>query len=136
MRTFIVENFKGNLIKSLEKIRQKFNCRIVEAFDCGSKLIVNAEDNQINESHKMTRKELDTFIRRLETGIVRFEYIKKDGRLRRAKGTRNDSWIPDDAYLELEDLLQTDRARYMIYYYDLDRKRVRQFHVGRFEKMF
>ena len=43
---------------------------------------------------KMSRIELDDFYSRLEAGEVEFDFIKKDGSRRHARGTLNPSLMP------------------------------------------
>ena len=52
-----------------------------------------SESSQINEA-KMSRSELDDFYDKLRTGIVTFNFIKKDGTSRKAVGTLNPALMP------------------------------------------
>ena len=156
-----VKNFRGNIIESLNTIQRKYsNYRIVEAKETDSGVLdvrLNEKkimgdpsrvfksyddyldsflnENQLDETHKMTREELDDFLEQLDDGIVEFEFKKKDGTMRKARGTRQKGKMPEEAWNELQELLKDDRANYMIYYFDLDKEAIRQFHVGRFEQL-
>lgn len=106
------------------------------------------EVEEIDEA-KMTREQYDELQQKLQTGIVKFKFIKKDRSERIAIGTLNPSLMPDEAtqrqiYANLTDqqgnpitydqLMQRlhDRVSYMPYFWDLENNGYRQFHVSRF----
>lgn len=99
---------------------------------------------KILNERRMSRDEYRTFLDQLTRGEVVFEYMKKErdaqgnptGRLvnRHARGTRKRELIPAAAYTELQQLLNTPRAAYMVYYYDLDSNGIRQFNCNHYER--
>ena len=109
------------------------------AYEKGMKVVVD-----MLHERKMTRIELDDFYAALEDGIVEFDFIKKDGTLRHAKGTLDPELMPDENAIrkQYEDagedydalmLKLKERKDYMPYFWDLDKGGYRQFHVSRFE---
>ena len=100
-------------------------------------------DNYLSES-KMTRIELDNFYKALKAGEVEFDFIKKDGSARHARGTLDPKLMPSKATIEkmyadqgedYNELVAKLEARkdYMPYFWDLDKGGYRQFHVSRFQ---
>jgi hypothetical protein len=92
----------------------------------------------------MTRQELDNFYNALNLGEVEFDFIKKDGTKRHARGTLNPKLMPSEneirqMYIDMGedyDALMSkliSRKDYMPYFWDLDKGGYRQFHVSRFE---
>lgn len=103
-----------------------------------------AGEASIIAERKMTRPELDEFYDSLRSGVVEFDFIKKDGSRHHARGTLNPNQMPSRSEIEkiyaeqgvdlaeLESRLQA-RQDYMPYFWDLDNNGYRQFHVSRFE---
>lgn len=100
-------------------------------------------ESQLNE-RKLSRSELNGFYRALEQGELEFDFMKKDGTRRHARGTLDPKLMPSDQeirqrYLDMGedyDALMAKllaRKDYMPYYWDLDKGGYRQFHVSRFE---
>lgn len=100
-------------------------------------------DDYLNES-KMTRIELDNFYDALKNSEVEFDFIKKDGTKRHARGTLDPKLMPSEADIrkmyadqgeDYDALVAKLDARkdFMPYFWDLDKNGYRQFHVSRFE---
>lgn len=126
---FFIKNFDGNYHRTISEFtKSRPNLTIVETSVSDSKpaeLIIEA---------KMSKNELDDFISKLETGAVQFQYYKKDGTLRNACGTRmSELMSPEDIDL-LGQALAQEKSKFLIPYYDFQKKELRQFHVSRFVK--
>lgn len=120
------------------------------AYEKGMKVVCDMlheedqEDSKQLDERKMTRAELDGFYDALKAGEVEFDFIKKDGSRRHARGTLNPDLMPSRAEIEniyseqgidlaeLEAKLQA-RKDYMPFFWDLENNGYRQFHVSRFE---
>ena len=100
-------------------------------------------ESQLNE-RKLSRSELNGFYKALEQGELEFDFMKKDGTRRHARGTLDPKLMPSEQeirqhYLDMGedyDALMAKllaRKDYMPYYWDLDKGGYRQFHVSRFE---
>lgn len=145
MKTFTIKKYKGNLLESCEKFLAKNpGMKILEAKEENDELKIKADDEQqVNETHKMSRQELDDFIKKLETGVVHFEYKKKDGSMRVAIGTANPQLIPSEAVKKFQNdpnyrrniELMVKQKDYFVVYFDMQKMDFRKFHVGRFEKI-
>lgn len=104
----------------------------------------DSSPSEILVERKMTRAELEDFYDSLWLGELEFDFIKKDGSRRHARGTLNPDLMPSRAEMkriydqqgvdldELEDRLKM-RRDYMPYFWDLENNGYRQFHVSRFE---
>ena len=114
------------------------------ALNAQNKKMPLAEMAKQLEERKMTRVELNDFYSKLEAGEVEFDFIKKDGSRRHARGTLNPDLMPSREEMKriyqeqnvdldsLEARLQ-ERKDYMPYFWDLENNGYRQFHVSRFE---
>lgn len=69
-------------------------------------------------------KELLRLKRLLKSGIVEFSYKKKDGSLRKAKGTLKDELLPET---DKDDERKKNLSKDCFYYYDLKRDDYRCF---------
>lgn len=76
----------------------------------------------MNRSKKT--KELSRLKRLLKSGIVEFSYKKKDGSLRKAKGTLKDELLPET---DKDDERKKNLSKDCFYYYDLKRDDYRCF---------
>ena len=70
----------------------------------------------------LNREERNEFIERLQKNIIVFRYKKRDGSIRKAKGTLHPKYLPP-AKSDKEFV----RPEYQIVYYDLERKSWRSF---------
>lgn len=80
-----------------------------------------SEKKQLREKRS---KELAKLRRKLKAGVVEFTYKKKDGSLRKAKGTLKDSLLPET---DKEDERKKNLSKECFYYFDLDRDDWRAF---------
>ena len=114
------------------------------ALNAQSKKMPLAEMAKQLAERKMTRIELDDFYSKLESGEVEFDFIKKDGSRRHARGTLNQELMPSrdemkriyqEQNVDLDELEArlSQRKDYMPYFWDLENNGYRQFHVSRFE---
>ena len=76
----------------------------------------------MNRSKKT--KELSRLKKLLKSGIVEFSYKKKDGSLRKAKGTLKDELLPET---DKDDERKKNLSKDCFYYYDLKRDDYRCF---------
>lgn len=88
---------------------------------------------------RMSPKQLRGFYGKLAEGETLFQYQKKDGSIRRARGTLNVDLMPkktagSDWYRDFDDLCRKAKGnrKFIVFYYDLDRNAFRRFHITRF----
>lgn len=127
-KRYTVKNYKGNLLESIVKFQQKHpELKITSAK-------VSDSDNKLVLEAKMTRAELDAFVKKLNSGAVQFQYRKKDGSLRNACGTRMAKLMSSEDVKTLQEELKKPSVDFLIPYYDFQSKGLRKFHVSRFIK--
>lgn len=80
-----------------------------------------SEKQQIREKRA---KELSRLKKLLKQGVVEFSYKKKDGSVRKAKGTLKDELLPDT---DKNDERKKNLSKDCFYYYDLKRDDYRCF---------
>ena len=80
-----------------------------------------SEKQQIREKRS---KDLARLKRMLKNGVVEFSYKKKDGSVRKAKGTLKDELIPET---DSDDERKKNLSKDCFYYYDLKRDDFRCF---------
>ena len=80
-----------------------------------------SEKQQIREKRA---KDLSRLKKLLKTGVVEFSYKKKDGSVRKAKGTLKDELLPET---DKDDERKKNLSKDCFYYYDLKRDDFRCF---------
>ena len=80
-----------------------------------------SEKQQIREKRA---KDLSRLKKLLKAGVVEFSYKKKDGSVRKAKGTLKDELLPET---DKEDERKKNLSKDCFYYYDLKRDDFRCF---------
>ena len=80
-----------------------------------------SEKQQIREKRS---KDLAKLKRLLKNGVVEFSYKKKDGSVRKAKGTLNDELLPET---DRDDERKKNLSKECFYYFDLKRDDFRCF---------
>lgn len=97
-------------------------------------IIVNLDEN-LNEI-EMSVDEIQAFKNKLNAGIVNFKFIKKDGSLRKARGTMNPAYLPPPppkTQYNTEKLRRVNRPANIIVFFDLDNDGFRSFDSNRFD---
>lgn len=80
-----------------------------------------SEKQQIREKRA---KDLSRLKKLLKAGVVEFSYKKKDGSVRKAKGTLKDEFLPET---DKDDERKKNLSKDCFYYYDLKRDDFRCF---------
>ena len=80
-----------------------------------------SEKQQIREKRS---KDISRLKKLLKTGVVEFSYKKKDGSVRKAKGTLKDELLPET---DKDDERKKNLSKDCFYYYDLKRDDFRCF---------
>lgn len=80
-----------------------------------------SEKQQIREKRS---KDLSRLTKLLKTGVVEFSYKKKDGSIRKAKGTLKDELLPET---DKNDERKKNLSKECFYYFDLKRDDFRCF---------
>ena len=127
--TFYIKNYDGNYHRTMREFTQTRPHLVVTE----TKLSDSSPQELVVEA-KMSRDELNDFINGLENGAVQFQYYKKDGTLRNACGTRLPALMADEDVEILRQALAQEKSKFLIPYYDFQKKELRQFHVSRFVK--
>ena len=85
---------------------------------------------------QMTDKQVKQFKDKLfkDDKPVKFQYIKKNGNKRTAKGTLNLELIPDGHKFSKDKISKRSRPKDIIVYFDLDKNQFRCFSSNRFVK--
>ena len=83
-----------------------------------------AEINEGKSSKKTKKVSLTTLRSMLKRGVVKFEYKKKDGTIRKAEGTLRKSLIPD---IDKDGGTESDFPESCFGYYDLEEDDWRMF---------
>ena len=76
--------------------------------------------------------DIKDFKNALKNGVVYFEYVKKDGTIREAKGTTNESLIPESDIPKGESTRKYTPNDNVTKYYDLEKNGWRSFNSNSF----
>lgn len=127
--TFYIKNFDGNYHRTMSEFTKTRPHLVVTATG-----LSDSSPQELVVEAKLSKVELDDFIRKLNEGAVQFQYYKKDGVLRDACGTRMPALMSDEDIQILDQALAQEKSKFLIPYYDFQKKELRQFHVSRFVK--
>lgn len=89
-------------------------------------MIIRLDENKSEKQqiHEKREKDLSRLKKLLKAGVVEFSYKKKDGSVRKAKGTLKDELLPET---DKDDERKKNLSKECFYYYDLKRDDFRCF---------
>ena len=85
---------------------------------------LDEKKSEKQQIHEKRAKDLSRLKKLLKAGVVEFSYKKKDGSVRKAKGTLKDELLPET---DKDDERKKNLSKDCFYYYDLKRDDFRCF---------